>query len=90
MSEPTADTSSTAGGMKLPDTYAPPDAINLNVKVVKNWLAGLRLLASFGNKTYRIRLIGSRPLRAKSLGAGKPTSTLLAERQQLHGFAAGH
>ena len=58
MSEPTADMSSTADGMKLPDTYAPPDAINLNVSGKE--LAGPdRGFGQLWHKTYRIRLIGS-------------------------------
>lgn len=58
MSEPTADTSSTADGKKLPDTDAPPDAINLNVSGKE--LAGPdRGFGQLWRKTYCIRLIGS-------------------------------
>ena len=57
MSDPTADTPSTADG-KLPDTDTPPDAINLNVSGKE--LAGPeRGFGQLWRKTYRISLRGS-------------------------------
>jgi len=57
MSEPTADESSTAAG-KLPDTTAPPDAINLNV--TGKQLAGPeRGFGQLWRKAYRVRLAGA-------------------------------
>ncbi len=57
MSEPTADESSTAAG-KLPDTTAPPDAINLNV--AGKQLAGPeRGFGQLWRKAYRIRMAGA-------------------------------
>lgn len=89
MSEPTADMSSTADGMKLPDTYAPPDAINLNVSGKE--LAGPdRGFGQLWHKTYRIRLIGSPATPREVIGRWKANfSTYWPKGSNFYGSRPG-
>lgn len=85
MSEPTADSSSTADGKTLPHTDAPPDAINLNVSGKE--LAGPdHGFGQLWRKTYRIRLIGSSASPREVIGRWKANfSTYWPEGSNFYG-----